>query len=124
MTLTQTQDRIRAIYIRKIERGTMSNKLLSALTHIAPAHVCNWRHARRRLSIEALSQVTHALGLELEILPIQATTFPQDAPIRKTTTPSTPKTPSTAWPRHPISPAPKPPTTPTPHPRPGGSDTA
>lgn len=124
MTLSQAQDRIRIIYIHKIQRGTMNNKLLSALTHIAPSHVCNWRHARRHLSIEALSQVTHALGLELEIVPIQVTTFPQDAPIRRSPGQRTPKMPATAWPRPPISPAPKPPTTPTPHPRQHGSDTA
>lgn len=96
MTLSQTQDRIRAIYIRKIERGTMSNKLLSALTRIAPAHICNWRHSHRNLSIKALSQVTHALELGFEIVPIQPTTFPQGTPIRKSAGQRTPKMPTAA----------------------------
>lgn len=98
MTLRQTQEQVRILFERQIQRGQMSNKLLSSKTRLSTSHVCNFRHAQRRVSIEALARILTALGLELEIVPIRAAMWPQEAPIRKTATPSTPKTPSTGPP--------------------------
>jgi len=83
LNLRQTQEQTRILFERAIQRGSMTNKLLAEKTKIAPTHICNFRHARRRLSVEALSRVITALGLELEIVPIRRPTSPQDGPQRK-----------------------------------------
>ena len=64
MTLRQTQEQVRILFERQIQRGQMSNKLLSSKTRLSPAHVCNFRHAQRRVSIEALARIITALGME------------------------------------------------------------
>jgi hypothetical protein len=69
MNLRQTNDRCRELLQRQLDRGIMSNKLLSLKTTIGQSHLSNFAHGRRRLSVEALSRVISALGLELELLP-------------------------------------------------------
>lgn len=107
MTLRQTQEQVRILFDRQIQRGQMSNKLLSSKTKLSPAHVSNFRNAQRQVSIEALARIITALGLELEIVPIRAAMWPQDAPTHRPATPSTPKTPSRE-PRLPAAPQPWP----------------
>jgi len=77
LNLRQTQEQTRILFERAIQRGSMTNKLLAEKTKIAPTHICNFRHARRRLSVEALSRVITALGLELEIVPIRRPQAPR-----------------------------------------------
>ena len=69
MNLRETNARCRELMQRQIDRGTMSITLLSLKTTIGQSHLSNFRQGRRRLSVEALSRVISALGLELELLP-------------------------------------------------------
>jgi hypothetical protein len=69
MNLRQTNDRVRELLQRQLDHGIMSNKLLSLKTTIGQSHLSNFQQGRRRLSVEALSRVISALGLELELVP-------------------------------------------------------
>ncbi len=74
MTLSRVQDQLRAALNYRIQRRTMSVKLLSAQTGIGSPHLCNFLHGRRHLSLDTMDKILHALGLAVELLPIQKIT--------------------------------------------------
>lgn len=70
MNFSQMHERLRLELLRRIERGTVSVSLLARQTGLAPAHVSNFLHGRRRLSLSALDTVLTAQHLEpIDLLP-------------------------------------------------------
>jgi len=82
LNLRQTQEQTRILFERAIQRGSMTNKLLAEKTKIAPTHICNFRHARRRLSVEALSELSPRSASSWKSFQSGAHK-PQDGPQRK-----------------------------------------
>jgi len=72
----------------------MSVKLLAAKTGTKPPHVSNYLAGRRNVSVKTLSAFLAALGLTAELVPIQASRVPQDAPQPKPAAHTTPETPA------------------------------
>jgi transcriptional regulator with XRE-family HTH domain len=68
MNFTQLQERVRFELLRRIERGTLSVSLLARQTGLAQAHVSNFLHGRRQLSLSALDKVLAAQRLSVEDL--------------------------------------------------------
>jgi len=64
-TLTQIDDQARRILQRRINEGKMSTKLLAFKSKLKPPAISNWKAGKRGLSIEALSRILAALGVEL-----------------------------------------------------------
>jgi hypothetical protein len=60
MNFTQMHERLRLELLRRIQRGTLSVSLLARQTGFAQAHVSNFLHSRRQLSLEALDRVLAA----------------------------------------------------------------
>lgn len=76
MNFTQLQDRVRLELLRRIERGTLSVSLLARQTGLAQAHISNFLHGRRGLSVAALDKVLAAQRLQVaELLPEQRGIF-------------------------------------------------
>jgi transcriptional regulator with XRE-family HTH domain len=71
MTLHRAHEQLRGALNYRIQRHTMSVKLLSAVTGIGQPHLCNFLHGRRSLSLESMDKVLHALGLTVELLPVR-----------------------------------------------------
>ena len=57
MNFTQMHERLRLELMRRIQRGTLSVSLLARQTGFAQAHLSNFLHGRRQLSLEALDRV-------------------------------------------------------------------
>jgi hypothetical protein len=68
MNFTQLQERVRLELLRRIERGTLSVSLLARQTGLAQAHVSNFLHGRRQLSLGALDKVLAAQQMSVEYL--------------------------------------------------------
>ena len=60
MNFTQMHERLRLELLRRIQRGTLSVSLLARQTGFAQAHVSNFLHSKRQLSLEALDRVLAA----------------------------------------------------------------
>ncbi len=60
MNLTQMHDRLRLELLRRIQRGTLSVSLLARQTGFAQAHLSNFLHSRRQLSLEAMDRILAA----------------------------------------------------------------
>jgi len=76
MNFSQLQDRVRLELLRRIERGTLSVSLLARQTGLAQAHVSNFLHGRRGLSLAALDKVLVAQRLQVaDLLPGQRGIF-------------------------------------------------
>jgi transcriptional regulator with XRE-family HTH domain len=72
MNFSQLQDRVRLELLRRIERGTLSVSLLARQTGLAQAHISNFLHGRRGLSLAALDKVLSAQRLQVsDLLPEQ-----------------------------------------------------
>jgi len=70
MNFTQMHERLRSELQRRIQRGTLSVSLLSRQTGFGQAHLSNFLHARRQLSIEAIDRVLTAQHLSIpDLLP-------------------------------------------------------
>jgi hypothetical protein len=63
MNFTQMQERLRLELLRKIQRGSLSVSLLARETGLGQAHLSNFLHHRRRLSLEAMDQILVAQHL-------------------------------------------------------------
>jgi hypothetical protein len=63
MNFTQMQERLRMELLRRIQRGTLSVSLLARQTGFAQAHLSNFLHRRRRLSLEAMDRILAAQRL-------------------------------------------------------------
>jgi hypothetical protein len=57
MNFTQMHERLRLELLRRIQRGTLSVSLLARQTGFGQAHLSNFLHSRKHLSLEALDQV-------------------------------------------------------------------
>ncbi len=71
MNLTQLHDRLRQELLRRIQRGTLSVSLLGRQTGFAQAHLSNFLHSRRQLSLEAMDRILAAQHLTVaDLLPV------------------------------------------------------
>ena len=76
MNFSQLQERVRLELLRRIERGTLSVSLLARQTGLAQAHISNFLHERRQLSLGALDRIVAAQHLGVsDLLPA-----PRDGP--------------------------------------------
>jgi predicted XRE-type DNA-binding protein len=72
MTIRQLHDRVRVELLRRIKRGTMSVSLLARLTGMTQAHISNFLHGNRSMSIDALDKMLSATRMEVDdLLPQQ-----------------------------------------------------
>lgn len=63
MNLTQMHERLRLELLRRIQRGTLSVSLLARQTGFGQAHLSNFLHSRRQLSLEAMDRILAAQHL-------------------------------------------------------------
>lgn len=82
MNFTQMHERLRVELLRRIQRGTLSVSLLARQTGFAQAHLSNFLHSRRQLSLEAMDRILAAQRLAVaDLLPDtrQAELWPEGA---------------------------------------------
>jgi len=60
MNFTQMHERLRLELLRRIQRGTLSVSLLARQTGFGQAHLSNFLHGRRQLSLDAIDRVLAA----------------------------------------------------------------
>jgi hypothetical protein len=71
MNFTQLHDRLRLELLCRINRGTLSVSLLSRQTGFGQAHLSNFLHCKRQLSLQALDRVLAAQYLAADdLLPV------------------------------------------------------
>jgi len=63
MNFTQMHERLRTELLRRIQRGTLSVSLLARQTGFGQAHLSNFLHSRRHLSLEAMDRILAAQHL-------------------------------------------------------------
>jgi hypothetical protein len=68
MNFTQMHERLRLELLRRIQRGTLSVSLLARQTGFGQAHLSNFLHARRQLSLEAMDRILAAQHLTADDL--------------------------------------------------------
>jgi hypothetical protein len=81
MNFTQMHERLRMELLRRIQRGTLSVSLLARQTGFGQAHLSNFLHSRRQLSLEAMDLILAAQHLAAsDLLPAthQAEALPPD----------------------------------------------
>ncbi len=72
MNFTQMHDRLRLELLRRIQRGTLSVSLLARQTGFGQAHLSNFLHSRRQLSLEAMDRILAAQHLKVaDLLPTE-----------------------------------------------------
>jgi Cro/C1-type HTH DNA-binding domain len=72
MNFTQIHERLRIELLRRIQRGTLSVSLLARQTGFGQAHLSNFLHSRRQLSLEAMDRILRAQHLGIgDLLPAQ-----------------------------------------------------
>jgi hypothetical protein len=70
MNFTQMHERLRLELLRRIQRGTLSVSLLARQTGFGQAHLSNFLHSRRQLSLEAIDRILAAQYLSAaDLLP-------------------------------------------------------
>ncbi len=70
MNFTQMHDRLRLELLHRIQRGTLSVSLLARQTGFGQAHLSNFLHSRRHLSLEAMDRILAAQHLTVaDLLP-------------------------------------------------------
>ena len=71
MNFTQMHERLRLELLRRIQRGTVSVSLLARQTGFGQAHISNFLHSRRQLSLEAMDRILAAQHLAAaDLLPV------------------------------------------------------
>lgn len=68
MKFLELHERLRLETWRRIDQGTLSAALLASRTGLAQAHLSNFLHRRRRLSLTALDRLLEAHALSVEEL--------------------------------------------------------
>jgi hypothetical protein len=63
MNFTQMHERLRLELLRRVQRGTVSVSLLGRQTGFGQAHLSNFLHSRRQLSLEAMDRILKAQHL-------------------------------------------------------------
>lgn len=70
MNFTQMHEHLRMELLRRIQRGTLSVSLLGRQTGFGQAHLSNFLHSRRQLSLEAMDRILAAQHLTVaDLLP-------------------------------------------------------
>ena len=69
MKLIRAQAQLASALNYRIQRGTMSCKLLSTKTGLGQSHVSNFLHSKRGLSLESMDRILTALELQVELVP-------------------------------------------------------
>ena len=70
MNFTQMHERLRLELLRRIQRGSLSVSLLARQTGFGQAHLSNFLHSRRQLSLEAIDRVLAAQHMDAsDLLP-------------------------------------------------------
>jgi len=70
MNFLQLHEQLRLELLRRIERGVLSGTLLARQTGLKSAHISNFLHSKRRLSLDALDRVLSAQSITIdELLP-------------------------------------------------------
>ena len=82
MKFLELHERLRLETWRRIDQGVLSSSLLARRTRLAQAHISNFLHRRRRLSLPALDKVLEAQSLSVEdLFPVTDSDFlPADRP--------------------------------------------
>ena len=62
MIFLELHERLRLEVWRRIDRGVLSRALLARQTGLAQAHISNFLHRRRRLSLPALDRLLTRIG--------------------------------------------------------------
>lgn len=76
MNFTQMHERLRLELLRRIQRGTLSVSLLARQTGFGQAHLSNFLHNRRQLSLEAMDRILAAQHMAAaDLLPVH---FPRE----------------------------------------------
>jgi len=71
MNFTQMHERLRLELMRRIKRGTLSVSLLARQTGFGQAHLSNFLHCRRQLSLDALDRILASQHLTAaDLLPV------------------------------------------------------
>ena len=71
MNFTQMHERLRLELLRRIQRGTLSVSLLARQTGFGQAHLSNFLHSRRQLSLQAMDRILAAQHLTAaDLLPV------------------------------------------------------
>ena len=73
MNFTQMHERLRLELLRRIQRGTVSVSLLARQTGFGQAHLSNFLHSRRQLSLDAMDRILAAQQLQLGDLCLPST---------------------------------------------------
>jgi hypothetical protein len=68
MNFTQMHERLRLELLRRIQRGTLSVSLLARQTGFGQAHLSNFLHSRRQLSLDAMDRILAAQQLTIAAL--------------------------------------------------------
>ncbi|HEX4065142.1 MAG TPA: hypothetical protein VHZ09_03890 [Acidobacteriaceae bacterium] len=91
MKFLELHERLRLETWRRIDQGVLSSSLLARQTGLAQAHISNFLHRRRRLSLDGLDRVLQAQALSVEDLSAQGRSLPfsseQTVPARRDTVP-------------------------------------
>jgi hypothetical protein len=70
MNFTQMHERLRLELLRRIQRGTLSVSLLARQTGFGQAHLSNFLHSRRQLSLDAMDRILMAQHMAaIDLLP-------------------------------------------------------
>ncbi len=72
MNFSQLHEQLRLELLRRIGRGMLSGTLLARQTGLRAAHISNFLHSKRRLSLDALDRVLSAQSITIEELAMQA----------------------------------------------------
>lgn len=85
MKFLELHERLRLETWRRIDQGVLSSSLLARQTGLAQAHISNFLHRRRRLSLSALDRILLAQALSVEDLSSRSEVPLPAAPDRKPT---------------------------------------
>jgi len=70
MNFSQLLEKLRVEMLRRIGSGTLTTSLLARKTRLQPAHISNFLHSKRMLSLKALDRLLEAERLDLaDMLP-------------------------------------------------------
>ena len=73
MNFTQMHERLRLELLRRIQRGSLSVSLLARQTGFGQAHLSNFLHSRRQLSLHALDRILAAQHMHPgDLLPLDS----------------------------------------------------
>ncbi|HEY1808963.1 MAG TPA: helix-turn-helix transcriptional regulator, partial [Acidobacteriaceae bacterium] len=73
MKFLELHERLRLETWRRIDQGLLSSALLASRTGLGQAHISNFLHRRRRLSMTALDRILEAHALSVEELALSGT---------------------------------------------------